>query len=78
MLISKIRPVNAQADLNLCWAHMSKVTNLTFILGKSVTVSRTCTGKYFIAYNIMNSRFNDNICFQRCCHLNEFAVVKTH
>ena len=77
LLISIKRPVNAQADLNLCWA-FSDVATPTFILGKSVTVFRTCTGNYFIVYNIVNPRFNDNICFQRCCHLNEFAVVKTH
>ena len=24
----------------------------------------------------VNPRYNDNICSQKCCHYNEFAVVK--
>ena len=42
--------------------------SMDFLLFLNVTASAvTCT---------VNPRYNDSICSQSCCHLNEFAVVK--
>ena len=31
---------------------------------------------FFWSIHAVNPRYNDRICYQRCCHYNEFAVVK--
>ena len=41
-----------------------------------IAVFRDCDIYWVSSLDTVNPRYKDRICFQRCCHYNDFAVVK--
>ena len=66
-------------NIYVCFLSKKKKKNKKknyFRIMSALTSASIWNGTLKFTDGTVNPRYNDSICSQRCCHLNEFAVVQ--
>ena len=75
--VFKLRVQSNTIDYFITWVippTLEEVAGACLFVRLSICLSVCYAYEYYIY--IVNPRYNDSICFQRRCHLREFAVIK--